>query len=73
MFSARIVSILLYSRFTADSTGAAPVTMIRYRHALTGFISLHQFRDFFNRYRSIQAVFFFREVGRGIEPLAMRV
>ena len=46
MFSARSVSLILYSRFTADSTGAAPVTMIRYRHALTGFISLHQFRDF---------------------------
>lgn len=46
MFSARIVSILLYSRFTADSTGAAPVK-ISLLVALTGFIfTLHQFRDF---------------------------
>ena len=46
MFSVRILTLLLYLSLAADSTGAAPVTMIRYRHALTGFISLHQFRDF---------------------------
>lgn len=71
MFSVRILTLLLYLSLAADSTGAAPVTMIRYRHALTGFISLHQFRDFLTAIVQYRRFSFFIEVGRGIEPLVV--